>query len=109
MQDLFDLLFQILTVSPADTEVKFFVGNENYPPNPRKPFIHVAVESGPGHHDFSRVCRRHPEVPYTEHDQPLILKTQLACIVCHSFERACLLLTHLLGIVHQIIKCNPAV
>jgi hypothetical protein len=40
---------------PADTEVKFFVGNENYSPNPRKAFIHAAVESGPGHQDLVKV------------------------------------------------------
>jgi hypothetical protein len=40
---------------PSDTEVKFFVGNENYSPNPRKPFIHAAVDSGPGHHDLTQI------------------------------------------------------
>jgi hypothetical protein len=40
---------------PADTEVKFFVGNEKYSPNPRKAFIHETVDSGPGHHDLIQI------------------------------------------------------
>jgi hypothetical protein len=40
---------------PADTEVKIFVGNENYSPNSRKAFIHEAVDSGPGHHDLTQI------------------------------------------------------
>ena len=35
---------------PADTEVKFCVGNEKNSPNSRKAFIHAASVSGPGHH-----------------------------------------------------------
>ena len=57
---------QLSLLRPSDTEVKFFVGNENYSPNPRKPFIHTAVESGLGHHIFKYLKNRkaHAFSPY---------------------------------------------
>ena len=35
---------------PADTEVKFCLGNKKISPNSRKPFTHAASVSDPGHH-----------------------------------------------------------
>jgi hypothetical protein len=38
---------------PADTELKFCVGNEKNSPNSHKAFIHAAFVSGPGHQHLS--------------------------------------------------------